>query len=154
MRDRAVGAAIDKGLQDLPLMAGESCQFLLKVGPLCIATVICLSAEREPHCAEQDLGVVGLLNKIYGPKVSAFSEHEHIPEIAASALADYLLKQAHGSETIRTIIIEDIHKALDEDRLSHAAELFMALRHFLETHPDGRVGTSGGSVQRSAQAVQ
>jgi hypothetical protein len=57
-------------------------------------------------------------------EVAAISEHEHIPEIAASALADYLLKQAHGSETIRAMVIEDIHKALDEDRLSHAAELF------------------------------
>lgn len=83
-------------------------------------------------------------------EVAAISEHEHIPEIAASALADYLLNQTHGSETIRTMIIEDIHKALDEDRLSHAAELFMALRHFLETHPDGRVGISGGIAKRSA----
>ena len=48
-------------------------------------------------------------------EVAAISEHEHIPEIAASALADYLLKQAHGSETIRAMVIEDIHKALDEE---------------------------------------
>ena len=46
-------------------------------------------------------------------EVAAISEHEHIPEIAATALADYLLKQPHGGETIRTMIIDDIHKALD-----------------------------------------
>ena len=73
-------------------------------------------------------------------EVAAISEHEHIPDIAAAALANYLLTQPHGGETIRTMIIDDIHKALDEVRIEHAAELFMALRHFLEHHPEGRAG--------------
>jgi hypothetical protein len=30
------------------------------------------------------------------------------------------------------MIIDDIHKALDDSRVKHAAELFMALRHLLE----------------------
>ena len=47
-------------------------------------------------------------------EVAAISEHEHIPEMAAAALANYLLTQLHGGETIRTMIIDDIHKALDE----------------------------------------
>ena len=38
------------------------------------------------------------------------------------------------------MIVDDIHKALDEGRVGHAAELFMALRHFLEQHPEGRAG--------------
>ena len=42
-------------------------------------------------------------------EVAAISEHEHIPEIAATALADYLLKQPHGGEAIRTMITDDIH---------------------------------------------
>ena len=46
----------------------------------------------------------------------------------------------HGGEAIRTMIIDDIHKALDDGRVGHAAELFMALRHFLEQHPEGRAG--------------
>jgi len=73
-------------------------------------------------------------------EVAAISEHEHIPEIAAAALASYLLKQPHGGEKIRTMIIDDIHKALDGGRVRHAAELFMALRHFLDQHPNARVG--------------
>jgi hypothetical protein len=73
-------------------------------------------------------------------EVAAISEHEHIPEIAATALADYLLKQSHGGEKIRTMIIEDIHKALDAGRVRHAQELFMALRHFLDQHPEARAG--------------
>ncbi len=73
-------------------------------------------------------------------EVAAISEHEHIPDIAAAALASYMLKQPHGGEAVRTMIIDDIHKALDEGRVRHAAELFMALRHFLEHHPEGRIG--------------
>jgi hypothetical protein len=73
-------------------------------------------------------------------QVAAISEHEHVPEIAAAALANYLLHRPHGSEVIRTMIIEDIHKALDGGRLKHAAELFGALQHFLDKHPEGRVG--------------
>jgi hypothetical protein len=73
-------------------------------------------------------------------EVAAISEHEHITEMAAAALANYLLTQPHGGETIRTMIIDDIHKALDEGRVGHAAELFMGLRHFLEHHPEGRAG--------------
>ncbi len=74
-------------------------------------------------------------------EIDALSEHEHIPEIAATALANYLLHQPHGSEAIRTMIVDDIHKALDAGRVKHASELFMALRHFLSGHPEARVGT-------------
>jgi hypothetical protein len=69
-------------------------------------------------------------------EVAAIGEHEHIPDIAAAALADYLLKQAGGPERIRAMIVDDIHKALDAGHIRHGAELFMALRHFLEQHPE------------------
>jgi len=76
-------------------------------------------------------------------RVAAISEHEHLPNIAAAALAAYLLKQAGGPERIRQMMIEDIHKALDEGHIRHGAELFMALRHFLEHHPEARRGLAG-----------
>ncbi|PWT87777.1 MAG: hypothetical protein C5B56_09825 [Proteobacteria bacterium] len=69
-------------------------------------------------------------------EVAAISEHEHIPEIAAAALGNYLLGQPRGGEAIRTMIVDDMRRALDEGRARHAAELLMALRHFLEHHPE------------------
>ena len=39
-------------------------------------------------------------------EVAAIGEHEHIPTIAAAALADYLLKQPQGGEKIRAMIID------------------------------------------------
>ena len=73
-------------------------------------------------------------------ELAAIGEHEHIPQIAACALADYLLKQPDGGRKIRTMIVDDIQRALCEGRIRHAQELFMALRHFLEGHPEARVG--------------
>jgi hypothetical protein len=39
-------------------------------------------------------------------QVLAIAEHEHLPEIAATALAQYLSKQEHGIEKIRDMIVD------------------------------------------------
>jgi len=80
-------------------------------------------------------------------EVLAIAEHEHIPEIAAAALASYLLSQAHGPETIRRMIVDDIRSALDRGDQKHAQELFMALRHFCDCYPQaGPAGTTIAEV--------
>lgn len=71
-------------------------------------------------------------------EVLAIAEHEHVPEMAAAALAEYLLKQRHGAEKIHKMIVEDIRDALQRGDRDHARELFAALRHFLATHPERR----------------
>jgi predicted protein tyrosine phosphatase len=89
--------------------------------------------ETSPMISLEDcIGMCGL----DADEVAAIGEHEHIPDIAAAALADYLLKQAGGPERILTMIVDDIHEALDAGQIRHGAELFMALRHFLEQHPE------------------
>jgi hypothetical protein len=37
-------------------------------------------------------------------EVLAIAEHEHLPEIAATALGQYLLSLEHGTEKVRDII--------------------------------------------------
>src|SRR5262245_45987673 len=71
-------------------------------------------------------------------EILAIAEHEHIPEIAAAALAQYLLSQERGPEKIRAILQDDIRAALARGDRQHARELFMALRHFLLVHPEAR----------------
>ncbi|MEQ1695778.1 MAG: hypothetical protein ABL901_08055 [Hyphomicrobiaceae bacterium] len=68
-------------------------------------------------------------------EVMALAEHEHIPDVAAAALASYLLNQSHGCEQIRDMIRDDIRDALHRGDQRHAVELLMALRHFLTGHP-------------------
>ncbi len=59
-------------------------------------------------------------------EAAAISEHEHIREIAATALADYLLKQPHGGEAICTMIVEDSSQGARRRQVKHAQELFGA----------------------------
>jgi hypothetical protein len=75
-------------------------------------------------------------------EVMAIAEHEHMPEIAAAALAETLLKQRRGPEKIHTMIVEDIRAALKRGDREHARELFSALRHFLTTYPEQRQSRS------------
>lgn len=87
--------------------------------------------------SEEDmLAMCGLSER----EVAAIAEHEHVPEAAAAALASYLLHKAGGETEIRRMLVDDIRKALDENRIRHATELFMALRHFLIHHPDASSG--------------
>jgi hypothetical protein len=71
-------------------------------------------------------------------EVMAIAEHEHVPEIAATAMARYLLKEPHGAEKIRDMMRDDIHDALSRGDRDHASQLLMVLRHFLDTHPEAR----------------
>jgi hypothetical protein len=68
-------------------------------------------------------------------QIEAIGEHEHLPDVAAAALASYLLHSHHGVEKIRDMIVDDIKTALLEQRSAHAAELVMALRHLYQMHP-------------------
>jgi hypothetical protein len=71
-------------------------------------------------------------------EVLAIAEHEHVPEIAAAAIARYLLKEPHGAGKIRDMMRDDIHEALNRGDKDHASELLMVLRHFLDTHPEAK----------------
>jgi hypothetical protein len=81
------------------------------------------------------VGLCGLTEE----EVLAIAEHEHLPEIAATALAEYLLSQEHGSEKVRDMIVDDIRQA---QRISGGKEkvltLLHVLHHFLKTHPEAR----------------
>ena len=68
-------------------------------------------------------------------EIDAIAEHEHIPEVAAAALGDYLLHQANGAERVRDMIVEDIRSALARRDQGHASSLYTALQHFLVAHP-------------------
>lgn len=69
-------------------------------------------------------------------EVLAIAEHEHLPEIAATALAQYLLSQDHGSEKIRDMIVDDIRRAQHANDCEHVLTLLHVLHHFLKTHPE------------------
>ncbi len=69
-------------------------------------------------------------------EVDAIAEHEHIPEINAAALAQYLLRRNEGTKKIRDMIIDDIREAFRKNNEVHARELIGVLHHFLNNHPE------------------
>ena len=84
---------------------------------------------------EDRIGLCGLTEE----KVLAIAEHEQLPEIAATALAQYLLSLEHGSEKVRDMIVDDIRQAqLNGVDKEHVLTLLHVLHHFLKTHPEAR----------------
>lgn len=84
---------------------------------------------------EDCVGLCGLTEE----EVLAIAEHEHLPEIAATALAEYLLSQEQGSKKILEMIVDDIRQAqfIRGDK-EHVVILLHVLHHFLKTHPEAR----------------
>jgi hypothetical protein len=65
-------------------------------------------------------------------EVLAIAEHEHLPEVAACALAEYLLNQEHGPEKIRDMIVDDVRAAQARGDGEHVRTLLHVLHHFLK----------------------
>lgn len=81
---------------------------------------------------EDCIGFCGLSEE----EVLAIAEHEHLPEIAATALAQYLLSQEHGSDKVRNMIVDDIRSAQVARDKEKVLLLLHVLHHFLKTHPE------------------
>ena len=72
-------------------------------------------------------------------EVLAIAEHEHLPEIAAAALASYLVHQEHhGLDRVRDMIADDIRNAQARGDKEHVLVLLHVLHHFLRAHPEAR----------------
>jgi len=67
-------------------------------------------------------------------EIDSICEHEHIPEVAAAALADYLMHREKGVDTLREMIEDDIRAAMRRGDKAHAASLLATLRAFLARH--------------------
>ena len=89
---------------------------------------------RQMITLEDCVGMCGLTEE----EVLAIATHEHLPEVAATALAEYLLSQEHGSDTIRDMIVDDIRQAGLERKKPEVVTLLHVLHHFLKSHPEAR----------------
>ena len=69
-------------------------------------------------------------------EVLAIAEHEHMPEVAACAFAEYLMQQEQGPQRIREMIVDDIRWAQERGDKEHVAMLLHVLHHFVRAHPD------------------
>ena len=75
-------------------------------------------------------------------EIAAVAEHEGLPDLNASALAERMMGLHHGPQRVQEMICDDIRQALHADDLPHARELFVVLKHFIAEHPDAARGVS------------
>jgi hypothetical protein len=67
-------------------------------------------------------------------EVAAIAEHEHVPEIIAAELGNYLVHTLAGEARIEKMIVDDIAHAREHRNYAHMAILIGVLRHFIEEH--------------------
>lgn len=79
---------------------------------------------------EDCIGLVDLPEEV----IDAIAEHEHLPEVVAAELAEYLIEGPNGAPRIRAMIEDDIRRALEHQNYAHAAKLVGVLRRFIEQH--------------------
>lgn len=83
---------------------------------------------------EDCIGLCGLTEE----EVLAIAEHEHVPDIVATALASYLSQDDRGLDAVRDMIIDDIRDGQARGDRAHVVALLRVLHHFLRTHPEAR----------------
>jgi hypothetical protein len=67
-------------------------------------------------------------------EIRAIAEHEHLPQIVALELGNYLMRGPDGELLVSHMFIDDIRAAERRGDLAHAAQLKKALWHFLKEH--------------------
>lgn len=68
-------------------------------------------------------------------EVLAIAQHEHIPEIAAAEMGNYLVHTPEGEMRIKTIIRDDIAEARARGQAHRELALKLMLRNFVLQHP-------------------
>ena len=67
-------------------------------------------------------------------EILAIAEHEHVPEMIAVELGNYLVQTPAGEKRIKAMIVEDMGAARERGDHAHVLKLKLCLRHFLEHH--------------------
>jgi hypothetical protein len=80
---------------------------------------------------EDCIGLCGLTEE----EVRAIAAHEHIPEIAAAELGNYLVNSPDGELCIKAMIRDDIAHACASANRERELALKLVLRTFILQHP-------------------
>jgi len=68
-------------------------------------------------------------------EVLAIAEHEHVPEVVAAELGNYLVQAPEGEMRIKSIIRDEMVRARLRGHRKHELALMRLLREFVLQHP-------------------
>ena len=72
------------------------------------------------------------LSELTEEEIIAIAEHEHIPEMVAVELGNYLVETSSGEKRIKAMIVDDIDQARRDRNLHRLLTLKLCLKRFLE----------------------
>ncbi len=68
-------------------------------------------------------------------EILAIADHEHIPEMVAAEMGNYLVQSPSGEIRVRAIIVDDIKEAADSGDRTRVIVLKLILKRYLGEHP-------------------
>ncbi|OGA14682.1 MAG: hypothetical protein A3G25_15135 [Betaproteobacteria bacterium RIFCSPLOWO2_12_FULL_63_13] len=74
------------------------------------------------------------LSDLTEDEILAIAEHEHIPELAALELGNFLIRTRGGERRLKRMILDDIDIACAMGDTGHAASLRLVLKHYCQEH--------------------
>ena len=74
------------------------------------------------------------LSDLSEEEILAIAEHEHIPEMLAVEMGNYLTHTPSGDKRIKRMIVDDIKHAKETGEVKHAAMLKSVLKHYVAEH--------------------
>lgn len=74
------------------------------------------------------------LSELSEDEILAIAEHEHIPEMLAVEMGNYLVHSPSGEKRIKRMIVDDIDHAREHGNLKHVAMLRRVLKHYVAEH--------------------
>ena len=74
------------------------------------------------------------LSELTEEEILAIAEHEHLPEMVAVELGNYLVHTASGEKRIRRMITDDMEDARAKGDRHRVGMLKMVLKHYVEHH--------------------
>lgn len=77
------------------------------------------------------------LSELTEEEILAIAEHEHLPEMIAVEMGNYLTHTASGEKRIKRMICDDMEDARAKGDLHRVTMLKMVLKHFVEHHHSG-----------------
>jgi hypothetical protein len=76
------------------------------------------------------------MSELSDEEIAFIAEHEHVPEICAAELGYYLVHSENGVPMLHRAILEDLEHAKAHHDHKKVARLRLALKRFVETHPE------------------
>ena len=74
------------------------------------------------------------LSELSEEEILTIAEHEHIPEMLAVEMGNYLIHTPSGEKRIKRMILDDIKHAKETGDVKHAAVLKSVLKHYVAEH--------------------